>query len=113
MTVKTISQRSRLGGVAMIGAAFLVLGPAGCGADVPLPGAIGTQAQGAGTFTEVTSFGSNPSHLKAYKYVPENVPANAPLVVVLHACTQTARDQHDHSGWAAIADRLKFYVLYP
>ena len=36
-------------------------------------------------------FGSNPGRLDAWTYVPEGLPKGAPLVVVLHGCTQNAR----------------------
>jgi poly(hydroxyalkanoate) depolymerase family esterase len=60
----------------------------------------------------VTSFGTNPGNLTMYKYVPAGVPANAPLVVALHGCTQTAA-AYQGAGWNALADVKKFYVLYP
>lgn len=71
------------------------------------------QAIGAGTFSEVTNFGGNDGGLKMFKYVPSPAPAaNAPLVVAMHACTQTANNYQD-SGWNELADRWGFYVLYP
>ncbi|WP_239014541.1 extracellular catalytic domain type 1 short-chain-length polyhydroxyalkanoate depolymerase [Archangium violaceum] len=62
--------------------------------------------------TQVTSFGTNPGNLRMWKYVPANVPANAPLVVAMHGCTQTA-SAYTNTGWNALADQLEFYVLYP
>ncbi|MGX1786530.1 hypothetical protein ACWIGM_07325 [Bosea sp. NPDC055332] len=35
-------------------------------------------------------FGANPGALQGYCYVPQRLPADAPPVVVLHSCTQTA-----------------------
>lgn len=69
-------------------------------------------AHAAGTFEEVTAFGANPGNLRMYRYVPEDMPVNAPLVVVLHTCYQDASDQR-RAGFEALADTLKFYVLYP
>ena len=66
----------------------------------------------AGTFTEVIGFGGNPGNLKMYKYVPDNMPSKAPLVVSLHGCSQTARD-YASNGWTDLADKLKFYLLFP
>jgi poly(hydroxyalkanoate) depolymerase family esterase len=60
----------------------------------------------------VISFGSNPGALKAYEYIPGGLPANAPLVVVLHGCTQTAAAMQS-AGWEALADQYKFAVLFP
>jgi len=60
----------------------------------------------------VASFGANPGALDMYEYVPANLPANAPLVVVLHGCTQTASAM-ETAGWNALADANGFAVLYP
>jgi poly(hydroxyalkanoate) depolymerase family esterase len=38
---------------------------------------------------------------------------SAPLVVVLHGCTQTANGYDESSGWSRLADRFGFIVLYP
>jgi poly(hydroxyalkanoate) depolymerase family esterase len=62
--------------------------------------------------TQVTSFGSNPGALAMYEYVPANLPANQPLVVVLHGCTQSATSMIN-AGWNALADQYQFAVLYP
>ena len=60
----------------------------------------------------VASFGSNPGALDMYEYVPAGLPSNAPLVVVLHGCTQTASAM-EAAGWNALADQYHFAVLYP
>ncbi len=65
-----------------------------------------------GALTQVTSFGSNPAGLRMWTYVPQGVPANAPLVLALHACSQQAAD-YAKVGWNALADQYKFYVVYP
>ncbi len=62
---------------------------------------------------EVTAFGSNPGELRMYRYVPDRLPANAPLVVVLHGCTQSAASYNKGSGWSTLADRYGFAVLFP
>ncbi|CAN5907087.1 PHB depolymerase family esterase [soil metagenome] len=62
--------------------------------------------------TTVTGFGSNPGALNMYKHVPAGMPANAPLVVALHGCTQTAA-AYESAGWTALANTHKFYVIYP
>lgn len=60
-----------------------------------------------------TGFGSNPGQLKAWIHVPVTVRAGAPLVVVLHGCTQDARGYDESSGWSRLADEAGFIVLYP
>lgn len=62
---------------------------------------------------EVTGFGSNPGELKMFTYVPPGLPAKAPLVVVLHGCTQSAASYNQGSGWSTLADRYGFAVLLP
>ncbi|MGA9524010.1 MAG: PHB depolymerase family esterase [Myxococcaceae bacterium] len=61
---------------------------------------------------EVTAFGSNPGNLRMHTYVPADMPADAPLVVALHGCTQTAA-AYANAGWNDLADEWKFYVVYP
>ncbi len=53
----------------------------------------------AATPVEVTGFGSNPGNLKMYKYIPDQLPPSAPLVVVMHGCTQNALTFASESGW--------------
>ncbi|MFF0793983.1 PHB depolymerase family esterase [Streptomyces spiralis] len=82
---------------------------AGLSAVTPLA----TSAAAAGTLQQVTSFGSNPGNLAMYEYAPSGLPADAPLVVALHGCTQSASDYHAHSGWQKFADQWGFAVVYP
>lgn len=58
-------------------------------------------------------FGSNPGALRAKTYVPKGLPAGAPLVVVLHGCTQTASGYDLGSGWSTLAERAGFALLLP
>ena len=62
--------------------------------------------------TAVTSFGSNPGALEMYEHVPASLPSGAPLVVVLHGCTQSASSM-ESSGWDTLADQYGFAVAYP
>nr|WP_246300925.1 PHB depolymerase family esterase [Rhizobium rhizolycopersici] len=48
-----------------------------------------------------------------FEYVPEALPAEAPLVVVLHGCRQTAESYDRAAGWTALAREQGFCVLYP
>jgi poly(hydroxyalkanoate) depolymerase family esterase len=58
-------------------------------------------------------FGSNPGQLKAWIHVPDAAGPGAPLVIVLHGCTQNARGYDDSTGWSRLADLFGFIVLYP
>ncbi|MBC7412360.1 MAG: PHB depolymerase family esterase [Bacteroidia bacterium] len=71
-----------------------------------------TQAQPTGWQT-VTNFGTNPGALNMYSYAPSALPANAPLVVVMHGCTQTATQVATQTGWNTMANRHGFYTVYP
>ncbi|OUD03702.1 PHB depolymerase esterase [Streptomyces swartbergensis] len=70
------------------------------------------QASAAG-LTQVTGFGTNPGNLSMYVYAPDALPADAPLVVALHGCTQSASDYHAHSGWPKFADTYGFALVFP
>ena len=72
----------------------------------------GKDASTLGGIQQVTGFGSNPGALNMYKYVPANMPSNAPLVVAMHGCTQRAAD-YAQIGWNELAEKHKFYVMYP
>jgi poly(hydroxyalkanoate) depolymerase family esterase len=71
-----------------------------------------TASSADATLTPVSNFGSNPGALNMFKYVPANLPAGRPLVVVLHGCTQTAAAM-ENAGWNKLADQYQFAVLYP
>jgi poly(hydroxyalkanoate) depolymerase family esterase len=67
----------------------------------------------AATVTEVTAFGSNPGNLKLFKYVPDGLAANRPLVLMMHGCFQSHSDFDDESGWLTLADAWQFAVVFP
>ncbi len=57
--------------------------------------------------------GPNPGELKMFAYAPPHLPAHAPLVVILHGCSQTAAGYDAGSGWTILARELGFAVLAP
>jgi poly(hydroxyalkanoate) depolymerase family esterase len=59
----------------------------------------------------VQGFGPNPGQMEMLSYVPTNLAPNAPLVVVLHGCTQTAEAYATNAGWLTLADRFGFVVV--
>jgi poly(hydroxyalkanoate) depolymerase family esterase len=71
------------------------------------------QAMAKSALVEVDDFGSNPGALRMFTYLPPDLPAGAPLVVVLHGCTQTAAGYDYGAGWSTLADRYGFAVLLP
>ena len=60
-----------------------------------------------------SGFGSNPGALKARTYVPESLRAGAPLVVVLHGCTQTPDGYNRSAAWSDAAEEYGFVLLFP
>ena len=67
----------------------------------------------ASRLAPLTGFGSNPGALAAWRHVPAGLAPGAPLVVVLHGCTQTAAGYDAGTGWSALADRAGFALLFP
>ncbi|MBB4086121.1 alpha/beta hydrolase family esterase [Sphingomonas carotinifaciens] len=63
--------------------------------------------------TRLDAFGSNPGALHGYVHIPAALAPDAPLVVVLHGCTQTAAGYDLGAGWSDMADRYGFAVLFP
>ena len=80
-------------------------------AHLPMPQ--GSVAKRADRLTDLPEFGTNPGMLRARIYTPANLADNAPLVVVLHGCTQSAAGYDQGSGWSALADLHGFAVLFP
>lgn len=76
----------------------------------PAPG--GNARRGA-RLIEIDRFGADPGALRMLTYTPKDLAAGAPLVVVLHGCSQTAEGYDAHSGWSTLADELGFALLYP
>jgi poly(hydroxyalkanoate) depolymerase family esterase len=57
-------------------------------------------------------FGPNPGNLRMLSYRPP-VQDGAPVVVVLHGCTQQAESFAADSGWLVMAERCGFALLAP
>jgi poly(hydroxyalkanoate) depolymerase family esterase len=62
---------------------------------------------------EITGFGANPGNLLMFAYAPEHLPPDAPLIIALHGCTQTADEYDRGTGWSSLADRLGFAIVFP
>ncbi|MCX4557541.1 PHB depolymerase family esterase [Streptomyces phaeochromogenes] len=67
----------------------------------------------AAALTEVTGFGTNPSNLQMYLYVPDSVTANPAVVVAVHYCTGSGPAMYSGTEYASLADRYGFIVVYP
>ncbi|WP_436199728.1 extracellular catalytic domain type 1 short-chain-length polyhydroxyalkanoate depolymerase [Astrobacterium formosum] len=83
---------------------------------------------GATPLIEEFDWGADPGALRMFTYVPPGlavpgravpglaVPSlavGAPLVVVLHGCTQTAASYDHGAGWSTLAERYGFALLLP
>ncbi len=75
----------------------------------PLP----AQRRAVSRMQETTNFGANPGALRMLVYRPDFLPPGAPLVVVLHGCTQSAEAYAHGAGWLDLADRHGFIVVAP
>ena len=71
-----------------------------------------TMPMRAVTLQQITDFGSNPTNLQMYIYVPPNVKAHPPILVVTHACHGTALGMAN-SEWSTLAGQYGFIVIYP
>jgi poly(hydroxyalkanoate) depolymerase family esterase len=69
----------------------------------------------AAALTRVTSFGTNPSNLNMYVYVPDRVAAKPALLVAIHYCTGSASAVF--SGYArdyvTAADKYGYVIVFP
>ncbi|MFJ8531917.1 PHB depolymerase family esterase [Streptomyces sp. NPDC093591] len=65
------------------------------------------------TLTEVTDFGTNPSNLRMYLYVPDSVTANPAVLVAVHWCTGSGPDMYNGTEYDTLADQYGFIVIYP
>ena len=74
---------------------------------------VGGTPASAATIGEVTGFGSNPGGLRMFRYLPDGLPANRPIVVALHGCTQQAAPYGTNAGWVELADRARFALVLP
>lgn len=72
-------------------------------------------AAAAASLTQVTNFGTNPSGLNMYVYVPTTVAAKPAILVAVHYCTGSA--QAFYSGMAhefvTGADQYGYIVIFP
>lgn len=75
--------------------------------------ALPREQAGPDRLQDMDDFGLNPGALRARIYIPEKLPTNPALVVVLHGCTQTAAAYDRSAGWSHLADRDGFIVLFP
>ncbi|KAK3905768.1 major facilitator superfamily domain-containing protein [Staphylotrichum tortipilum] len=65
------------------------------------------------TLTQVTNFGSNPSGVRMYIYVPNNLKTKPAIVTAIHYCSGTANAFYTGTPYATLAEKYGFIVIYP
>jgi poly(hydroxyalkanoate) depolymerase family esterase len=120
-TVGTIAKRplravfvALLGGLLpLLAATFLAAPSAAARTESPAAATAAAPAVAAAALTEVTNFGTNPSNLQMYVYVPNSVAARPAVVVAVHYCTGSGPVFYSNTEYASLADRYGFIVIYP
>lgn len=67
----------------------------------------------AASLTEVTNFGSNPSSLRMFLYVPDNVKPRPAVLLAVHFCTGSGPVFFSGTEFASLANQHGFIVIYP
>ncbi|KAI1188624.1 Alpha/Beta hydrolase protein [Nemania serpens] len=62
---------------------------------------------------QVSNFGSNPSSIQMYIYVPDKVAANPAIIVALHPCGGSSTQWFSGTKLPSYADSQGFIVIYP
>ncbi|MFC8849162.1 MULTISPECIES: PHB depolymerase family esterase [unclassified Micromonospora] len=73
------------------------------------------QPASAAALTQVTNFGSNPSGLNMYLYVPDNVAPRPALLVLIHYCGGSGPAIFNGNGrdYVTAADRYGYVIVLP
>ncbi|WP_062357770.1 extracellular catalytic domain type 1 short-chain-length polyhydroxyalkanoate depolymerase [Herbidospora yilanensis] len=76
---------------------------------------VGLPSAAAAALTQVTNFGANPTNLKMYIYVPDNVAAQPALLVLTHYCGGSAGAIFNGNGrdYVTAADRYGYVIVIP
>jgi acetylxylan esterase len=67
----------------------------------------------AASLEEITNFGSNPSNLKMFLYVPDKVKTHPAILVGLHWCHGTAQAYFNGNQYHSQADTSGFIMICP
>jgi acetylxylan esterase len=62
---------------------------------------------------QVTGFGTNPTNVGVYIYVPDTLAANPPILVNPYACYGSAQAAYTGSQYGTLASTYGFIVIYP
>ncbi len=67
----------------------------------------------SGSLVQVSNFGSNPTNLQMWLYVPPSVRSHPPILLALHQCTGSGPGFFSGTEFANFADQYGFIVIYP
>jgi acetylxylan esterase len=68
----------------------------------------------AASLTQVGNFGSNPSSIQMFQYVPDRLATNPAVVVSIHPCGGNAQGWFNgDGGMHTYADQLGYIMIYP
>ncbi|CAG6393669.1 PHB depolymerase family esterase [Streptomyces cocklensis] len=67
----------------------------------------------AASLTQVTNFGTNPTNLQMYVYVPNSVKPNPSILLALHGCQGSGPYLYSSTDFGSLADQDGFIVIYP
>lgn len=72
-----------------------------------------TARAASASLVQVTNFGTNPTGLQMWLYVPPSVRPHPPILLALHYCTGTGPVFFSNTEFANLADQDGFLVIYP
>jgi poly(hydroxyalkanoate) depolymerase family esterase len=67
----------------------------------------------AGNLLRVPEFGDNPTQLEMHLYVPPRTSPRPAVVLALHWCQGSGPDFYANTGYAQLADKYGFIVIFP
>lgn len=70
-------------------------------------------AGSSASLTEVPDFGPNPTNLKMFLYVPDNIGVRPAVMVGVHWCHGTAQNFYSGNQYRSLANQYKFIMIYP
>jgi endo-1,4-beta-xylanase len=76
---------------------------------------LGARPAAAASLTQVTNFGTNPSNLNMYIYVPDRVAAQPALLVAIHYCQGSASALYSgyFHDYVTAADQYGYIIVFP
>ncbi|KAG8707273.1 hypothetical protein FRC08_000598 [Ceratobasidium sp. 394] len=66
-----------------------------------------------GTLAQITNFGSNPTNVGIFVYVPKTLKSSPGLLAAIHYCSGTAQAFYSGTSYKQLADQYGFIVMYP